>query len=259
MFCNKCGSPLPEGANFCRVCGQASSTPAAAPTSASDIPTADVSAAAQAAQQVAYQPAAAVPTEGKALGSLISGIVGLTIFPILASIVAIVLGHMSLSDIKKSAGRLKGEGMAIAGLVMGYLGLAIIPVVLIIAAIAIPNLLRARMVANDSSAVSSVRSINIAEVSYSASNKDKGFTCDLDELRTSRTGIAPIKSGYNFTLRDCESDFSDGPVVRYKVIASPVKFDNTGSKTYCSDETGIIKSISTNNSDACLTEGVPLS
>ena len=55
--------------------------------------------------------------------------------------------------------------IAIAGLVLGYLGVLAIPFVLIIAAIAIPNLLRARIAANESAAVSSIRTIGTAEVS----------------------------------------------------------------------------------------------
>ena len=51
---------------------------------------------------------------------------------------------MSLSEIRKSAGRIGGQGIAITGLVLGYLGIVIIPFILIVAAIAIPNLLRAR-------------------------------------------------------------------------------------------------------------------
>ena len=44
--------------------------------------------------------------------------------------------------------------------------LIVVAIILIIAAIAIPNLLRARMAANESAAASSVRTINTAEVSY---------------------------------------------------------------------------------------------
>jgi type IV pilus assembly protein PilA len=276
MFCNKCGSPITEGANFCRVCGQA--VPNAAASSpqvpASEAPTADVSASAQAAQQIAYQPSPEAPTAGKALGSLISGILGLTMIPIVASIVAVVLGHLGLSEIKKSAGRLKGEGMAIAGLVMGYLGIAILPLILIIAAIAIPNLLRARIATNETSAVGTLRNINTAEVAYSTSHPEKGFTCSVDDLNVMRQENARIrnnsrnlnsvmvlntKNGYNFILRDCESDISDGPVVRYKVIAAPIQFNTTGGRTFCSDESGIIRQSNGGGSDACLTDGVPLS
>ena len=45
--------------------------------------------------------------------------------------------------------------------------LIVVAIILIIAAIAIPNLLRARIAANESSAVSSVRTINTGEVTYS--------------------------------------------------------------------------------------------
>src|SRR5713226_7615525 len=82
-----------------------------------------------------------------------------------AAIVAVIMGHLSLSDIQKSAGRLGGKGMAIAGLVLGYLGLSFIPIV-IIAAIAIPNLLRAKMAANEASAVASLRTYNTALSRY---------------------------------------------------------------------------------------------
>lgn len=51
-------------------------------------------------------------------------------------------------------------GLAITGLVLGYLGIAMIPLILIIAAIAIPNLLRARMAANESSAAHAIREID---------------------------------------------------------------------------------------------------
>lgn len=44
--------------------------------------------------------------------------------------------------------------------------LIVVAIVLIIAARAIPNLLRARMAANESSAVATVRTINTAEVTY---------------------------------------------------------------------------------------------
>ena len=45
--------------------------------------------------------------------------------------------------------------------------LIVVAIILIIAAIAIPNLLRARISANDSAAASTIRTINTAEVTYS--------------------------------------------------------------------------------------------
>jgi hypothetical protein len=61
-----------------------------------------------------------------------------------AFVAAVIFGHLGLSEIRKSAGRLKGDGLAIAGLVLGYMWVVSIPIILIIAAIAIPNVMRAR-------------------------------------------------------------------------------------------------------------------
>ena len=54
--------------------------------------------------------------------------------------------------------------------------LIVVAIILIIAAIAIPNLLRSRMAANESSAVGSLRSINTAEVAFSTTYSSVGFT-----------------------------------------------------------------------------------
>src|SRR6266404_2806412 len=46
--------------------------------------------------------------------------------------------------------------------------LIVVAIILIIAAIAIPNMLRARIAANESSAVASIRTINTAQISYNS-------------------------------------------------------------------------------------------
>ena len=48
--------------------------------------------------------------------------------------------------------------------------LIVVAIILIIAAIAIPNLMRAKMAANDSSAAASVRSIITGEIGHEASH-----------------------------------------------------------------------------------------
>src|SRR5471032_577512 len=53
--------------------------------------------------------------------------------------------------------------------------LIVVAIILIIAAIAIPNLLRARIAANESSAVASIRTINTAEISYNSAYPTVGF------------------------------------------------------------------------------------
>jgi len=54
--------------------------------------------------------------------------------------------------------------------------LIVVAIILIIAAIAIPNLMRARMSANESSAAGSLRTINTAEVSYATTYPTIGFS-----------------------------------------------------------------------------------
>src|SRR5437879_1457232 len=60
--------------------------------------------------------------------------------------------------------------------------LIVVAIILIIAAIAIPNLLRARIAANEASAVSSLRTVNTAEVTYSTTYPTIGYAADLVSL-----------------------------------------------------------------------------
>ncbi len=60
--------------------------------------------------------------------------------------------------------------------------LIVVAIILIIAAIAIPNLLRARIAANESSAVSAVRTINTAEVTYLTAYPTVGYSATLVAL-----------------------------------------------------------------------------
>lgn len=137
-------------------------------------------------------------TSGKAVASLVCGIVG-WIIPFIGPVVAIVLGHLSLSEIKRSAGRLKGDGMAIAGLVLGYLG-ATFFVFLIIPAIMIPNLIKSRMAANEASAVGSLRNLTTAEIAYSSTCPKIGFAYALAEMGPNGTACPDAKNGIDSSL-----------------------------------------------------------
>jgi len=243
VICSGCGNNLSANDKFCTVCGKAVSSDVAVPPAVS-------------------VPAAITPAEtsGMAIVSLVCGLL-FFLFPV--AIVAIITGHLSLSAIRKSAGRLKGEGAAIAGLVLGYLGIVAIPVILIIAAIAIPNLLRARIAASEASAVASVRTLNAAETSFMLAHVDKGYTCSLSDLADL---IDPSlangqKSGYVFRLQGCAADEIgdlNRPNAKYQVIATPVKRSNTGVKTFCSDESGAIKYDYSEDAQDCFLNGSPL-
>ena len=72
-----------------------------------------------------YQTPPAKPSSNMAIASLVLGILGWTIAPGLASIAAIITGHMAKNEIRNSMGQLGGDGMATAGLIMGYANVAI--------------------------------------------------------------------------------------------------------------------------------------
>src|ERR1043165_5594652 len=105
--------------------------------------------------------------------------------------------------------------------------LIVVAIILIIAAIAIPNLLRARMQANEASAVASIHAINNAEISYSSAFPTIGYTASLANLGDGGTSPCPgsatascyidsnlaggTKSGYAFTY---QADTSATPTPR---------------------------------------------
>lgn len=88
-------------------------------------------------------PAGVLPvTDGLATASLVCGLVGVFLgacygMGIFASIAAIIMGHISLGNIKRSGNVLQGRGLAIAGLILGYLIVGLIAVVVAIFGIAL--------------------------------------------------------------------------------------------------------------------------
>jgi type IV pilus assembly protein PilA len=255
MFCSQCGTTNADGSQFCSKCGAglgSASARASAGGTAPAIPGAPGISATP-------QPMQASPSQssGKALASLVCGIF-FFVFP--ASVAAIILGHMSLSEIRKSAGRLTGHGMAVAGLVLGYLGVAMIPFILIVAAIAIPNLLRAKIAANQASAVGSMRVILSANMTYS-SEFGNGFATSLAQLDGSESGAgncehaglidhvlaSGTKNGYVFTYstkpssdpaaNGCAEPGASG----FTVNADPLNRNTTGMQSYYTDETAVIR------------------
>jgi prepilin-type N-terminal cleavage/methylation domain-containing protein len=134
--------------------------------------------------------------------------------------------------------------------------LIVVAIILIIAAIAIPNLLRSRIAANEASAVGSIRTINTAEVTYSASYPDCGFTT-LTSLggsggNASGAGLIDsvlangLKSGYSFAATatgggtgTCGAG-SGTPNSTYTVVGQP-QSAQTGQRYFFSDQSGVIR------------------
>jgi len=122
-----------------------------------------------------------------------------------------------------------------------------------LAAIAIPNLLRARIAANQASAVGSLRTLNTAAITYAFIYK-AGFPPDMRALGPPPGGRAPDanaaalidgvlapgkRSGYIFTYIPGEKD-AQGRINTYTIRADPVT-NSTGTNHYFTDQTGVIR------------------
>jgi len=135
--------------------------------------------------------------------------------------------------------------------------LIVVAIILIIAAIAIPNLMRARMAANDSSAAQSIRQISTAEIAYFAAYPTIGYPLNLATLG----GAAPCspsiatacaidnylatngggngKSGYSF---NATGSASAGSIVNDQFYSTGAPLSTSfGSRSYCSIEDGVIR------------------
>lgn len=72
-------------------------------------------------------------TSALAIVSLVFGLLGWSLLPLIGSVVAIVTGHMARSEIRRAPERFEGDGLAVAGLVLGYLAIGISILLLVIA------------------------------------------------------------------------------------------------------------------------------
>lgn len=137
--------------------------------------------------------------------------------------------------------------------------LIVVAIILIIAAIAIPNLLRAKIAANESSAVQSVRTINTTQVTYESTYPTVGYAgtlpalgpsgpacttpsstnaCLIDWSLSQATTPASAKSGYYFSMGVVTTN---GMNLGYTVGAAPAGFNQTGVRGFCSNEDAVIR------------------
>ncbi|MBW3595165.1 MAG: DUF3105 domain-containing protein [Actinobacteria bacterium] len=64
-------------------------------------------------------------TNGMAIAALVSGLLGLTMCPVVGSVLALIFGYVGRGQIKRSHGSEGGDGMAIAGIVLGWIGVVL--------------------------------------------------------------------------------------------------------------------------------------
>jgi prepilin-type N-terminal cleavage/methylation domain-containing protein len=142
--------------------------------------------------------------------------------------------------------------------------LIVVAIILIIAAIAIPNLLRARISANEASAVGSIRTINSSNMTYVSTFPTVGYAptlaalgptavtgcttpsstnaCLLDWVLAQANAPAKAKSGYYFNLTPAVGGtvYTD-----YTVGSGPAAPNQSGVRSFCSNSDGVIRFLST--------------
>ncbi|MDY6794119.1 MAG: DUF4190 domain-containing protein [Actinomycetota bacterium] len=124
--CPNCQAQNPDGAEFCSNCGN--SLVAAAPPQAPPP-------GAPYAQPAPYPVMA--ENNGKAVASLVFGILAWFMCPVIFSVVAIILGYSAKNEIAASGGRQTGESFATIGIILGWLSIAVAVIVGIIIAVVV--------------------------------------------------------------------------------------------------------------------------
>ncbi len=129
--------------------------------------------------------------------------------------------------------------------------LIVVAIILIISAIAIPSYLRSRMQANEASAVSSLRMINTAAITYSSTYVNVGYPTNMVDMGGANPCTATstsacllddslaqgTKSGYALVW------VGDGatPSVAYSITGTPLVVGSSGQRMFCTDQTGLIR------------------
>src|ERR1700687_1184520 len=147
--------------------------------------------------------------------------------------------------------------------------LIVVAIILIIAAIAIPNLLRARIAANESSAVGSTRTIVTAQIAYNSAYPSVGFSntlaalggsggsctatstnaCLLDTLLGTGT-----KSGYTFNT----AASGGPPFTDFAIWTNPVSLNTTGVRSFCAAPEGVVRYVASTTIRTCAGTETPL-
>jgi hypothetical protein len=106
-----------------------------------------------------------------------------------------------------------------------------------------------------------------AETAYQAKHPDLGYSCSLQTVFARDPNTSPADGNvvydpgqgsdewnqYRFALTGCEGN----PPTKFRVTAIPVDTD-AGMKTFCSDESGVIKFVQSEKPSSCLSRGKPV-
>ena len=136
--------------------------------------------------------------------------------------------------------------------------LIVMSVMLILMTLAVPQLLKLRKSANQTSAIQSVRTIAQAELQYNSAYPANGFSCSLAQMGGQPGSGAPSaqaaqlidaglatgqKAGYTFAITNCTKVTVNNQdmFTSFEITAVPQSLGKTGDLGFCSDENNTIR------------------
>ncbi len=115
----------------------------------------------------------------------------------------------------------------------------VVAIIVLLAAIAIPNLLRARLSANEATAIAAMRTLSTAAESFRAAQSPPAYPGNLSTLSSATPPYIDSvlgggnKSGYTFTWA--------GSGNTYSVTAAPQSANVTGVRSFFVDQSGVVR------------------
>jgi len=178
--------------------------------------------------------------KGMAIASLVIAIISLITCggACVGPIAAIILGIIAINRANREPGSFGGKGLAIAGVIIsiGSIGAGVI------AALAVPNMIKSKQMADEMSALSTLKTIETAEATYQLT-AGKGKFADLRTLADqglvdSGLGMG-LRGGYRFTAAPM---IGPNQTAMYDAFAVPLTSGRfgTGSRSFGTNETNVI-------------------
>lgn len=102
---------------------------------------------------------------------------------------------------------------------------------------------------NERVVLRAIRTINTAVIAYAVEN-NTSFPASLSDLRAEGRSLldsylaAGNSSGYRITYQPSEADSGSGLRMTYELSARPLRYEETGRRSFFSDESGLIRATS---------------
>lgn len=150
--------------------------------------------------------------------------------------------------------------------------LIVVAIILTIAAIAIPNLMRAKMSANEAAAVGSMRVLVNCIFAFRIGHPDIGFPSNMTQLgpvavggmdgcideklmAASQGAGSPPKHGYAYSYT---TTYLGGINIRFTLDGMPSTCGRTGVRTYFTDESGVIRFVNVPSCTQAIVNSPPI-